>query len=504
MADLKISEMPDGGLVQVTDEIPVNRSNANFKVKVGSGATANIGNDVGDVIVWADDGGGNSLYPFGNGQNIINISASNVEYDNSVTNLPASNVQDAIDFLYYNTDPLSRIDVPPSYRLRAKPEQDDPLLDFERSTVANRINARGLIQQVGINEIRHQYNPSLGSYLGWLIERGVSNLVPYSYDFTDGSWFKTNSTTTLSSDLAPDGETYWTRLEKSANTSASVRYQPTAVVGTAYSYGVYAKSGTLNTVTIGVTSSLNTIVVLAYLDLDTGAITYIAGSSGVRAVDMGGGVWRIVVDNRVASATNPRLFIYPGQSNQGIAGDIFIWQADIQNTTRLSSPIKTNGTAVTRANDQASLTLPEAVTEGTIYFEGRSLEPIPSSQNNGYFINISDNSDSEMVSIRKNTSGLTLLSVRVGNTDYNSSTVNIPTNTPFRAALSFKDGQLFGSINGVPVTFASVPPTINSMSVLRIGSYGDGSNVNNGMISKDNAYYYRALNQDQINRITAI
>lgn len=102
MADLKISEMPDGGLVQVTDEIPVNRSNANFKVKVGSGATANIGNDVGDVIVWADDGDDGPIYPPGDGSLITNLTLDEVDayivsyQPESSSSIESTNVQDAI------------------------------------------------------------------------------------------------------------------------------------------------------------------------------------------------------------------------------------------------------------------------------------------------------------------------------------------------------------------------------------------------------------------------
>lgn len=106
--------------------------------------------------------------------------------------------------------------------------------------------------------------------------------------------------------------------------------------------------------------------------------------------------------------------------------------------------------------------------------------------------------------IRKYIDGRTYFQIRQNSVEYNSNLVAIPINTLFRAALSFKNGQLFGSINGVAVTFASVPPTINPMSILRIGSYGSGANVNNGMISGDNAYYYRSLNQDQLNIITAL
>lgn len=516
MADLKISEMPDGGIAQVSDEIPVNRSNANFKVKVGSGATANIGNDVGDVIVWDDDGDGNPVYPYGDGQNIDNILANNVTYNNSINNLPSNNVQGAIDFLYDKTDPLSRIDVPPTYRFQSKPEQDDPLLDFERSTVANRINARGLIQEIDIDEIRHQYNPSLGSYLGWLVERSSTNLIPNSNDAS--LWSLNELTTSGGAITGPDGQVSGNKLIPSAvNTNHYIQMQSADAIsvseGEIVTGSCFAKAGEYGylNITFGPTG-LWGVQPRVRVNLNTGEIVQVSTGHSARVIPYPDGWYRVTLTATCTVAgSNARAAVWVGNPDGSVnswAGDgvsgLYFFGGQWERRHFATSYIDTGATPVTRANDQASYTLPEAVTEGTIYFEGRSLDPAPSSVTFGRFLSISDGTANNAVYIEKTTDGLTRLQVVVGGVSYDSSTVNIPINTLFRAALSFKGGELYGAINGEPLTFSLMPTSINSMDTFRIGSYANGTNVNNGMISKDNAYYYRALDQDQINRITAI
>lgn len=54
MADLKISQMTDGGLVEITDEIPVNRGGQNYKVKVGEASTYDVGAADSDLPTGLD------------------------------------------------------------------------------------------------------------------------------------------------------------------------------------------------------------------------------------------------------------------------------------------------------------------------------------------------------------------------------------------------------------------------------------------------------------------
>lgn len=73
MADKKISEMIDGGTIQVTDRIPVERNDDNYQVEVKLAATLDVGTSPGD-LVQVQDIGGNPGLPSLDGSNLYNIS----------------------------------------------------------------------------------------------------------------------------------------------------------------------------------------------------------------------------------------------------------------------------------------------------------------------------------------------------------------------------------------------------------------------------------------------
>lgn len=136
MADLKISQFADGGTVQTTDQIATNRGGTNTRVVVGSAAALDTGTGDGDIPIISS-----GLLPVASGYailtdvsvatgadpvyNIIALTlaeygaivspdaktvylitdsmtyanAANIPYDNSISGLMATNVQDALDEL---------------------------------------------------------------------------------------------------------------------------------------------------------------------------------------------------------------------------------------------------------------------------------------------------------------------------------------------------------------------------------------------------------------------
>lgn len=74
MADKKISEMIDGGVVQTTDQIPVERGGDNYRVVVREGATLNTGNSIGDLLK-IESVSGNPGLPALDGSNLYNLTA---------------------------------------------------------------------------------------------------------------------------------------------------------------------------------------------------------------------------------------------------------------------------------------------------------------------------------------------------------------------------------------------------------------------------------------------
>lgn len=85
MADKKISEFTDGGLVETTDEIAGVRTGDNVKVRFGDAAALNAGNNIGDLLVLEDDGAGNAALPVIDGSNLTGVSSSLVVLSDEVT-----------------------------------------------------------------------------------------------------------------------------------------------------------------------------------------------------------------------------------------------------------------------------------------------------------------------------------------------------------------------------------------------------------------------------------
>lgn len=509
MADLKISQMPSGGSVQTTDEIPVNRGGDNYKVAVGSAAAADIGNDIGDIPVFVDVGG-NPAYPAADGSLITDISAENVSFDNTGTTLDSDNVQDAIiEILQYSpsVDIEDLIGVPAKYRFKAVAEQQPTNLTFARATTAVRIDPRGYLTSVDSGDIRSTYNPFDGVFNGWLIEKSATNLFTYSNTFSNAVWSKTRITATASSGISPDGtNNAWSISDNEIGASAFYYPNMSVTSGTTYTISGHLKAGTRKTIQLRFLTNNGCFENqhIAF-DIENGVMTGISGggtvvSYGVTPLENG---WFRIWASATAAATGNAQVGFLLNSPENVGDNFLIYGAQFETGTLATSYIETAASTVTRAADQVDTTIP-SINEGALYFEGTSLDTAPSSVTFGRFLSISDETTNNAVYIEKTTGGLTRLQVVVGGVSYDSSTVNIPINTPFRASLSFKGGELYGAINGVPLTFSLMPTSINSMDTFRIGSYANGTNINNGMIHKDGAIFERALSQDQINRITAI
>src|SRR5690606_5309954 len=78
----------------------------------------------------------------------------------------------------------------------------DPRVEFERSSDAWRWNDWGLLESVGANEPRFQYDPVTGKSLGLLVERTSVNLLSRSF-YGDGTDWAVGSSITVTPDYGP-------------------------------------------------------------------------------------------------------------------------------------------------------------------------------------------------------------------------------------------------------------------------------------------------------------
>jgi len=119
-------------------------------------------------------------------------------------------------------------------------------MDFTRASTATRVNKQGLIEVVKSNVPRIDYTDTSDGVL--LLEKAATNLLPYSNDFSNSAWGKTNVTLTSNAVISPDGTQNASKIV-AIGSDGSLQDSITVTSGTTYTLSVYLKtvSGTLDT-----------------------------------------------------------------------------------------------------------------------------------------------------------------------------------------------------------------------------------------------------------------
>jgi hypothetical protein len=116
--------------------------------------------------------------------------------------------------------------------------------NFERDSIATRVNKEGLIEVVGKDKPRIDYTDSADGVL--LLENSATNLITYSEDFSQSSWNKQSgisATYNTTETLSPDGTYNSTKLTGNGSTGIYT----TASVSGVVCRSIYIKSVTGNT-----------------------------------------------------------------------------------------------------------------------------------------------------------------------------------------------------------------------------------------------------------------
>ena len=319
---------------------------------------------------------------------------------------------------------------------------------FDRDTIATRVNKDGLIETVGADQPRIDYlNDSNGALL---LEPARTNYLLQSNQF-DTTWTNTNTTVT-SGQVGVGGSSDAWKVDIS---SAFAQVEQTVSNNGVQTFSVYAKAGTLNWIRLRVdhTSFSGT-----YFDLQNGQVGSTVGTDSTSIENLGNGWYRctIVVDDNVTRAR-----IYPASANNDLSatsGNIYIQNSQLEQGSFATSIINTKGSAVTRAADSCSQTVPDNVigqTEGTMFFD------IDFSDADGVqgAWSISDNSSSNRITMNTIDVSSTLFTLSIAQ-NYNSgstklASANVTFSDKHKVAIKysgttlklFVDGQLSDSVS---------------------------------------------------------
>ena len=132
---------------------------------------------------------------------------------------------------------------------------------FSRSTIATRINKDGLVEESPINTPRLDYRD--GGCPELLLEGVSQNLVGYSEDFSQAAWSKPNSTTvSVSGEVSPRGDLSAYEITRGATSGLTLRYDSIVTIGTEYTFSIWAKAGTNDSLTLDIADNGSTAFVL--------------------------------------------------------------------------------------------------------------------------------------------------------------------------------------------------------------------------------------------------
>jgi hypothetical protein len=190
-----------------------------------------------------------------------------------------------------------------------------------------------------------------------LLEPQRTNLVTFSEQFDNAAWLKrANIGITANAIVSPDGTT---NADKMAVTNASVvDYGCFQIVASGLNtYSVFAKKAELDYLFIGFNNDLASEGV--FFNLNTGAISSNPSSYSATITDYGNGWYRCSVYFAtnvsyffISPSVNGTSFNFSGQSGNGI----YIYGAQAEVGSYVSSYIPTLGASVTRVSDAASKT----------------------------------------------------------------------------------------------------------------------------------------------------
>ena len=211
-----------------------------------------------------------------------------------------------------------------------------------RASVATRVNENGLIEEVAANVPRLDYSD--GTCPSLLLEGTATNLITYSEDFSNAYWTKFGTPTIdITSIISPDGTLNGTKVTRGSFITP-LRRSNLTTLGTEYTFSLYAKKGSVDTMTLDIGDETTPQFTLTD-EWQRFEVTSIPNTSTHVDISFGASV----------------------------SGDSFyIWGAQLEENSYATSYIKTVGTAQTRVADTASGSGSSTVinsSEGVLYAE---------------------------------------------------------------------------------------------------------------------------------------
>jgi hypothetical protein len=244
-------------------------------------------------------------------------------------------------------------------------EQLDSRVTFTRASSATRVNSSGLIEVVGNNVPRFDYDPVTLLSRGLVVEEQRANICTASEEFN--LWTQSASTTQANVDVAPNGLSVADRIvEDSANAVHQISRSLTYLTGTVYTVSVYAKASGRTRFNLNFPSSAfgSGMTPMGNFDLTAVTASPLNGASAL-IVPAGNGWFRCIVTLPITTAGATGVFPRVGLQNasgmntylgDGTSG-ILLWGMQVEAGAFATSYVPTtSGSTATRAAELPTIT----------------------------------------------------------------------------------------------------------------------------------------------------
>ena len=361
---------------------------------------------------------------------------------------------------------------------------------------------------------RIEYNLD-GSAKGLLVEESRTNLALSSENFT--SWNDQSTGIAIDADAitAPNGTLTADKFKETVDGQGSLnnlhrRGQSVAVSSPAQIrvMSFYAKAAERNLVRFWSWGGVGADTSAKVFNLHDGTMY---GSDTVSIDAVGNGWYRC---SCLIPAGNTQFVLGPAISTStstttylGVEGSgIYVWGAQLEESSFPTSYIETTGSTATRAADVASIPVADFGfndNAGTVFVEASVLND--QNANDRRILEISDGTISNFFSFYQDVSAGE--NIYIANQSGGSLTANFDTgftiteSSIFKAIATLKDNDVAASVNGGSITTDTSTTISSALSEVNIGYLGGGTQQLNGHI-KSITYYPRRLTDAQIQELT--